>query len=442
MATHTHFVREGSISLNDLLSDNVISESDAYNIEHALALGPNRRSKPLHYVGLLETKKRQLFFLPKYCTENDEHHAKTVINVLRRVAKSQAIAQAIPDAHLFHSPSREGLLSKVELASFILEDFYDFGPLTLKSTQHVFSTDREPDWPKTFDRVEPIWTGKSWIHDHWVSRRKTSIDQHLIADIHLFVVAECHARYADLLGYPSITSAAPRTLSNTNRIDAILRATMRRQYAARNISVLKALRTWISGNNSPVKPVSYFGTCYFEYVWEDICSFLMHDKKNDEYWSTIMPFPQWRRLEQAAHFKAEGRFRLDCLTELPSQNGVLLTDAKYYRPQFRNETALGVPGMDSISKQVHYEEITLRSEKFLERYSQDGVVLNAFIFPERCDTRFIWTSGWVTVDNMTKKPVVSISLNPLQALDRYLKRKPLTEVELQIICDSTQLCRQ
>lgn len=427
----THYLQEGKFTLADLLSQGILSERSVRDIEFSLALGPNRRYLPLHYVGLLETAQHRVFVLPKYCTPTQREHAHTIVKVLRLFAKQGNAFGVFPDVYLFSDQHPDGLTSKVDLASWLLEDFYAHGLLSIHRQSFGVSSRHWADWLRTVMTLEPVWTASGPVYDRWVSRKRQTADRHWLTAVHRTVIAACHARYGALLGLPDPDLGPARQVASLEQAITLINGLLRQTYAVRHIEVMQALLLWLRTDAWPERPVTYFGTRHFHVVWEQCCAFLLHDVKSQVPWRHAMPQPEWHQYDDGQTYLAKGRFVPDILTMLPDDTGLLVSDAKYYLPVFERGVAHGVPGVESLSKQVHYETLLRQTDALQTR--PVAKLKNAFLFPGSRVSPFMAWTGTVQVRNIMTRPIECLTLNPWMAMERYLRRQALTNAELRYL---------
>ncbi|MDQ9168803.1 LlaJI family restriction endonuclease [Oxalobacteraceae bacterium R-40] len=433
------YLIENRFSARHLLEKEGIPADAVQTIEIQLGLNKQKRDEPINFVGLIETSGKQFFALPKFCSKADAEKgaSRLVVELMRKVAANRQATKRIPDAHLFDEKQLDASLSKVGIADFLLEDYCAHGLISIRRSIYKASNFRSPDWAKTIHSIDPIWGDDGPVYDRWLSRHSERAAHRQITEIHKAAISACISRYGELLGYPaSLLPSGPSQSQSSEHSTAILRAALRRTYSMREINVLNALIAWLEQRREGGP--AFFGTRYFEQVWETICANLLNDIKGYSPWADVMPFPQWTLWATNEKFKPKGQFELDALTELPDSKGLLLSDAKYYVPRFEKGAVEGMPGMEPLSKQLHYEELLFTSQAFMDQYGKNrDKLINSFIFPGPSSMdRDISPFGDVTIPRITQNPIICTNLNGLRAFQRYLRNEPFSHAELTALWDS------
>lgn len=419
----------------DSLADYGVSNEEAQEIEVKLGLRSNEREKKIDFVGLIETKTKQFFSLPKFFKKSDVSQCRVVVDILRYIAANQKSIDRFPDAYLFDKKQvREGS-NKLDIAEFLLEDFHSHGLLVIKRHFYKRSESRSAAWERTVNSLDPVWSEGQPFYGQWFSKYSENAEDRLLTEIHRSIIVHCAVKYGSILGFKNVFRANTVSLPVTPQYAiTIARSALRRTFSLREINVLHALIAWLETQRDA--GVFFFGTRYFNLVWEEVCSFLLNDVKESPDWVGVMPKPAWHIWSESKSYLSKRPFSIDCLTELPDSKGLLLTDAKYYLPSFLGDSADGVPGVDSLSKQLHYEQLIISSGSFLIRFESDrSKLINAFVFPGTDDTPPIWPFGEVMIPRIKSSPIICIYLGGMFALDRYLKQRSFTHAELTALCE-------
>lgn len=434
------YLTETEFSIQSLIDEKKIVESDACDIELALELSRSNRRKKINFVGLIETPGRVLFSLPKFHYGKNETTAKLIIKLMRRISKENKNSKCPADAQLFDQKKNEGHLSRINIASFILEDFYTNGLLSIRRSYLKYSDTRTPDWGRTIQNRYALHSESGPIYEKWISKHTERTEHKVITEIHRAIVTKCSNLYGELAGYPSnpILGSSTRSTVITTALP-ILRSVMRRTFFMRETQILKALINWIEEEH--YSGVKFFGTQYFHTIWEKICSSLFSDVKKSDNWKDVMPLPEWRIWKTSKVYCSEGKFIIDALTELPDKKGILLLDAKYYRVKPSQDGRVSGPGVGDISKQLHYEDLVFTSNTFTTLFGEDrSKIINCFVFPVGSNALDLFPFGEIKIPRITKNRIVCVNLSGVRAIQRYLNNQLFTHSELRdfnILIDQT-----
>lgn len=168
------------------------------------------------------------------------------------------------------------------------------------------------------------------------------------------------------------------------------------QFNTRKQLLLRTMRAYIDEKKTSAESdnFSMYGTNSFNMVWEEVCKKVLNNRLNtklgelpvelegeyidrrDKELIDLIDKPQWNSIS------AKLTLRPDILSiEKDGDEGKLyfvISDAKYYNVQFKNdEYPMGLPGIDSITKQYLYEMAYL---KFIDTH-HINVVKNYFLLP-------------------------------------------------------------
>lgn len=428
----TYFI-ESNFSIGKLIDDCFLTENDAVHVENALGLSRFKRYKPIPFVGLIEVSNKILFALPKFyltIPESKTDATKLIVELMRRLSSGGENEKRPVDSYLFDQKKSVGNLSRIGIASYLLNDFYLNGLLSIKQIYFKKSQSRSPHWDKTIQTIDPIHSQNGPLYNQWVSSYSERIEQKYITEIHRAVIIECSKLYGEVIGYPVNVSLGAYTGSIFNNSSLrILKTSMRKTFSLRETEVLEALIAWLEEGRSG--GIKFFGTQYFHTIWELICTSLFSDVKNEKEWKDVMPFPEWLDWEKNEVSYPQGKFQLDSLTKLPKDKGMLVVDAKYYLVKCENGRVLSGPGIGDVSKQLHYEELVYTSTSFKDFYANDrSKIINCFVFPDSEKNIDLYPYGEITIPRITKNRIICVRLSGINAIRRYLNRQPFSESEL------------
>jgi hypothetical protein len=369
---------EGKFTLNSLLESGV-SEESLSKVERALKLPTSSRDEKLYFVGFFELGNKLFISFPKSLDIDllTDQHSRVLMTLMRRISANTNVTNKIPDNSFLRKSYNIENLSRLNLAEFILFDFLKHGDITFKSSKNITNQIHEPNWTKTLESIVPVISGANHIYDYWISNKKWLKHDHIIKEIHYAVLNECMQRYGMIFDVNEKEIDFARTKAPILPKNAIklLESKLREVYVQRDVLVLKALKNWLEMNDKSSN-FEFYGTQYFHVVWEEVCSYLLNNRKDEQSWKAAFEKPQWLYYD-TKEIKYSNSFEVDIICQ-DLKDKLVLADAKYYDITMREN---GILGVSDLSKQINYETQLSKSETFIKNYHSKDKLINLFIFP-------------------------------------------------------------
>lgn len=227
------------------------------------------------------------------------------------------------------------------------------------------------DWAKTFQR-NPALIQKDLtpVYTQYTVRKSTPNSNKEITRIHKYCVYESFNKLGWLFT-PDMPDSPDGDIDITRSI-----ALLRDKLGSTNNDVLKALfKAMIDVlkyiDESPSEKQFYFGTDYFEHVWEKLIDKVFGIKNKSDY------FPRSRWLLNGRSNKAgvKEKYPLEPDTIMLYDDKVYVLDAKYYRFGITGNPN-HLPNASSINKQITYGEYIAQQKK-----APADCIFNAFLMP-------------------------------------------------------------
>lgn len=421
------YLIEGRFTLNSLLESGV-SQKSISKVEKTLKLPANSRDENLYFVGFFELDNKLFISFPKSLSIDSltHNHARSLMSLMRKISNNTNVTSHIPDNDLLRTSQNIEHLSRLNLADFIISDFIKNGDITFKSSQNIINNIREPNWTKTLEALIPITSGTSHIYDQWISKKKSSKYDHIIKNIHAFVINECIKKYGSILGVNKneVKNYNVKPTFPPKNATKLINAKLREVYVQRDILVLKALKKWLENGNSS-SSYEFYGTRYFHVIWEEVCSYLLNNSKHEEYWKNAFKNPIWKYYD-TKQIKKSDAFEVDIICQSVDEK-LILADAKYYDISIRNR---GILGVSDLSKQINYETQLSKSTAFIDRYKSNKDLINFFIFPVDDYKTHQKLLCEIEFPKLYDKKLYGVSFDTFSSFDRYCANKPLSSLEI------------
>lgn len=248
-----------------------------------------------NYVGVLSVANHLFLVLPKYYARPAsgtaaERLIAAMKGVLQAVGRYNADPRNNDSATGFeYDFGDDGVADRLELFTFLLNDYADNG--LYQSTAHIHERngDGEINWSRTIDLYTPYPAddGGSVAYIDYDSERNVRSDETIIRRIHAAVITSI-SRYLSvnrlnlLLDLPLAEPCdeSPRDVGDPDMLARLLRRELAIQFVTRKRLLLQALIRYVEDDGSSrADMVLARGTCSFELVWEDICKRLFADEE-------------------------------------------------------------------------------------------------------------------------------------------------------------------
>lgn len=426
-----HNMSEGDYTLNGL-ADLGIQKHSLKAIEKSLALPASKWDEKIYFVGIIDVENKILISYPKSLNIDlvTNETAQTLIKLFKKISRQREVLNKIPDSAFLKFKTNENV-SNITLAEFIIFDYLINGNLAFKSTKGIINNMHAIEWNKTIDKISPLLYKNFPVYDVWYSNQRYSQDDHILNQIHMRVYDECLKRYGSIIGVNEtshICYPAKDIQINNDIAIKVINKKLRQVYGQREITLLKALKTWLIKEQKPSNP-EFFGTRYFHVIWERICAYLFEDTKDTKTWNDIFLCPEWFYHDTEKNTTSDG-FKIDILCE-KVKGKLILADAKYYDITKRSG---GILSVSDLSKQINYETQLLKSDAYMRLYSGDrNNLYNIFVFPSDHHGSESNKFCEIIFPNLYDRKLWGITIDTLSAFRKYLSNTPLGSSKVSAI---------
>lgn len=243
-------------------------------------------------------------------------------------------------------------------------------------TDSIFKTrDRgNINWAKTIKRQKPlIQANFSPVYMEYTVRESVPNEKKLITHIHRHCVYESFSKLGWL--FTTYMPEPPLIPLDVKRFIIALNDKLVITNNDKDKRLFKAMKDMLEymDENTSEKQF-YFGTNYFERVWEQLIDRVFGVKNKKEYF----PRTRWR-LQKGKH---KEKFPLEPDSIMIHNNKIYVLDAKYYRYGI-SENPNHLPDSASINKQITYGEYIYK-----QRNISNECLYNAFIIPYNASKNF------------------------------------------------------
>ncbi|URZ00279.1 LlaJI family restriction endonuclease [Clostridium felsineum] len=231
------------------------------------------------------------------------------------------------------------------------------------------STHGKIDWTRTFRKQKPLMQyNGSPVYTKFVVKDSAPNNNKLITHIHRYCVYESFEK----LGWLYVTNMPdkPQIPLNVGKFIVILNDKLAHTNNDKNKRLFKAMKDMLQYIDKETSDKQfYFGTDYFEIVWEKLIDKVFGQKNKREY------FPKTYWVLRYGKYRTKDRYPLEPDSIMIYQDKYYVLDAKYYRYGITGEPN-NLPNSSSINKQITYGEYIQMKLKL-----PNESLFNAFIMP-------------------------------------------------------------
>ncbi|WXR62537.1 LlaJI family restriction endonuclease [Peptostreptococcaceae bacterium AGR-M142] len=379
------------------------------------------------YVGILTFKERLIFVFPKYISVSNLNYnqkiksIKLIIDVLR-VYSGESIYEE--DLQMLGNINVNNEFSYLSAINYFIEDYLEYGLYHSENKEFILNGSGEINWQKTIDEQTAFIFNKKPVYLDFYTIDTSIDDENYIRVVHKFIMNKCNyflqkTGLIDLLEMPIIRFHIEEdSLGDINFIIRKIDNELNFEYGDRKQRLLKVMRNFLLKDSSPLSlnSVRFFGTKYFNNVWENACAYVFyHDKRLLEH----ITRPKWSNFKKVDDNKET--LRPDILLKIQHLgiNRFLILDAKYYDIEFVNGKIYKNPGIGDIIKQYMYQQAL---NYYIE--GQGCIISNVLLFPTMGDDFELF--GKVTLDFINNlEDIVLMYLPATKILTLYCKCKKL-----------------
>lgn len=349
------------------------------------------------FVGVLIIENIIIYCYPKYMDSYNEGKFKQVLQVIKKVNKSEDVLGLKTNLILNDSPNILPLLL------FFVDDYFIHGLYEATKNITELNSNGRILWKKTINTTFPFIKNNKPYYFELYNKKRVSDYNNYFRQLHEIIISECSAilknnHFDKLFGIELTPNLTDQTLDNfddLNHITHMISKERNIQFNTHKLDLLEKMEMYLDNENSfgSLNNLNYFGTTNFNIVWEKICcevfDDMLHTPLNqlpitiendflDNYKNlySIIEKPTWRINNN--NIIVENTFLPDLIT-IYNKNFLIL-DAKYYTIDFGKKGdkywISGQPGIESIAKQYLYEVVFSKFTKI-----HNLKVLNSFLFP-------------------------------------------------------------
>lgn len=227
------------------------------------------------------------------------------------------------------------------------------------------------DWAKTFQRnTAMIQSNLTPVYTQYTVRKSTPNSNKEITRIHKYCVYESFNKLGWLFT-PDMPDSPDGDIDITRSV-----AILRDKLGSTNNDTLKALfKAMIEVlkyiDENPSEKQFFFGTDYFEHVWEKLIDKVFGIKSKEDYF----PRSRWLLTGRSNRAGVKEKYPLEPDTIMLYDGKVYVLDAKYYRFGITGNPN-HLPDASSINKQITYGEYIAQQKK-----APENCIFNAFLMP-------------------------------------------------------------
>ena len=376
------------------------------------------------YVGILLYKDKVIFSLPKYTQKsNYKDKAVKLLQLFGQYTKREKLEEEeLETFGAIDSTTSYNMLSTI---IFILNDYIENGVYTNEKSVYELNGNSEINWQKTIDDVMPILSNGNVLYLDYYTDTYITDDENYFMQLHKYIINECTKKLdsyglIEYFGFSRFEfDVDENTLGSPNYITTRLNNELFIQFVSRKQILLKAMISLINNViiNSDNNFVSFYGTRSFNLVWEKTCGYVLNNKYS--LLRKLISNPIWT-LEGVIEYKAPTlKPDILCVTH----NTFAILDAKYYKLEIKNDTIVGHPGVEDVTKQYLYQ---LTFEAFIRKFNFSNVK-NVFLLPTEKNS--LSQIGTVRIDflrSLTLRDILLFEVPAEIIFEMYSKGKKIS----------------
>lgn len=380
--------------------------------EHAVTKDDNAKGKyQFFYVGLIVIDFFLIVVYPKYMNEayfSDDTVSEKTRNKLQQVFRVlRKRAGSYSDINLF---SEEGAQENNHLALMIalLEKYGEHGIYSNYVKTLKQNGAGNISWERTISKHLPFIQADSPIYFNYETIENTRDASDYVARLHRCVLTECsklmqESGISEILELDDIELSTEELadFGDSSYLNYRLNQELNAQYVTWKQDIISLLMRYVNSDPSALRSgeLVCLGTSSFYHNWEEACKVVLGNLLGkpignlglelDDGWKTrshetllnVVPRPKWTAITNNGFEACSAVSTLvpDIIAFWRRDNEKLdfgIFDAKYYTP-ILSPTVKGVPGVDSVSKQILYQ----RAYKSFILDNRFNKVINAFLVP-------------------------------------------------------------
>jgi hypothetical protein len=327
----------------------------------------NKNEEGDRFVGVkADTEDAVVYFPVGYQLPEDDNEIKRdILHLFRVLSEFTNVSDEVMSMKKFEAPQSVDfpINAYLEIINYYMDSGY------YMERDPIFKTsDRgNIDWARTIQRQPAlIQANLTPVYTQYTVRESAPNKNKEITRIHTHCVYESF----DKLGWLFTPYMPPKPTGSLDvkRFISILTDKLGNTNNDKDKRLFKSMRDMLKYmDDRSIEKQFYFGTDYFEGVWERLIDRIFGIKNKQDY------FPRTRWLLQSGMYKEKYPLEPDSIMILDDKIYVL--DAKYYRYGVSGNPN-HLPDSSSINKQITYGEFI-----YNQQHIPDGKLFNAFLMP-------------------------------------------------------------
>lgn len=380
------------------------------------------------FVGLIIFEEKTFCFLPKYYIKLNLNYEKLLIdfsliyNVLKIYGKGILGTENI---HYLNEDQNTNLSQ----ADYFIKNYLDAG-LYNKQKYSLTNSGEDINWQLTVDTKTPMITRLGPIYLDIVNNSREIDNSNLIRKLHKSIIYFCYSNYNWIFNYELILDDdLAISISDLGSIDSLkeaIRRELQNIYVSEKIFLLKKMLLFFESRETNISnQFQIYGTSYFSFIWEKVCSNYFRNEFNQKFIEHI-PKPEW--IFKNGNSITKETLRPDIVsTFFKLKKVVYILDAKYYFLCYSDESPTfisGNPGISDVSKQFLYE-FCLPKVVY-----ENNSMINAFLFPQIQDEKFKKIME-INFPIFRDRSILVITISPNFLFQRYIRNTYITIEEFE-----------
>lgn len=416
-------------------------------------IGGDKYSYVFTFVGVLCFEDLVIKSYPKYMSkEPGKNDFKQVLDVLRKAKKKRL------DVAEYQSDEKTDS-NLLALMIWLLDDYADNGLYRNDRIVNEINGSGEILWDKTVNETDAIFSNGRPYYLELYTRKRINDDLDWVRRLHAAVITKItseleEAELFDIFGICGeyLSEEDLEDFGDIEYIESRIEKELAVQFNTHKQVLLKVLSNFITRKISidTSSYISIYGTSSFHTVWEDVCSAVFGDQKeqrlsalnlpvgyknNKDTFLSIIRKPQWSAAEYPGLSYESDTFRPDYVAvkkNRKNQDSLIILDAKYYNIRFnkgKNDVLnfSGNPELESVSKQYMYQ-LT-----YLPFMYEQGIkyAANAFLFPSDAETDSnIGSVSLMIIENLAGlQPIQLLKISAKKVFSQYMKNTIEKDIE-------------
>lgn len=320
------------------------------------------------FVGIKADSDDVVVYFPVgyHLPENENDIKRDILHLFQVLAEFTDCSDRVLTMNKFEAPQSVDfpINAYLEVINYFMEknSYY-------METEPIYKTrDRgNIDWAKTIQRQKAfIQSNFSPVYTKYTVRESTPNENKLITHIHRHCVYESFSKLGWL--FTPYMPEPPQIPLDVKRFIIALNDKLATTFNDKDKKLFRSMKSMLEYmDEKPSETQFYFGTDYFESVWERLVDRVFGIKDKKDYF----PRARWR-LRKGKH---KEKYPLEPDSIMLHNDKIYVLDAKYYRYGISGNPD-HLPDSSSINKQITYGEYIQK-----QRSMRNESLYNAFIMP-------------------------------------------------------------